>query len=95
MLEKEAKNSRNIHAGFWAAQVSDVSAADHDITLEGGIAKGVYLSTAGDLKVDTPNGDVITYPALEPGFHPIPHKKIYTAGTTVTNKTTGIISGTW
>ncbi len=93
--QKSFKESRNIHAGFYDAVVADVSAADFTVTLRDNTAKGVYISGDGDLAVVTPSGKTITYKALLAGFHPIPHKQILTAGTTIVDKATGIISGTW
>lgn len=84
----------NVHSSFEEAEVCDVSSADHTITLTGG-AKGLFLGTTGDVKVDTPKGNTITYSNVPAGFNPIACTKIYTSGTTVTNKATDIIAGTW
>jgi len=87
--------AQNVYAGFYTAEVADVSSADFTVTIDSGTAKGLFTSASGDIKVDTPNGETITYKNVAAGFNPIPHTKIYTSGTTVSDKTTGIISGSW
>jgi hypothetical protein len=50
------------------------------------VARGVYCGTAGDLKVTTINGDVITFTSLVGGvIHPICAARIWSTGTTAAN----------
>jgi hypothetical protein len=88
-------DSATMYAGFFTAEVADVSSSDFTVTIDGGVAKGLYISADGDVKVDTPNGETITYKTMAAGFHPLPHTKIYTSGTSVGDKATGIVSGSW
>lgn len=46
----------------------------------------IYIGGAGDLKIDTVNGDNVLIKNLSSGiWHPIKAKKVYAAGTTATN----------
>lgn len=50
------------------------------------VTRGVYVGVSGDLKVDTSQGDTVTFVALASGvIHPIRAKRIYATGTTATN----------
>ncbi len=47
------------------------------------VARGVYISTAGDLKVDMFDGTTVTFSNLLAGVvYPFAFKKIYDTGTT-------------
>jgi hypothetical protein len=47
--------------------------------------RGIYVGAAGDLKIDTTNGDTVTLVGLAAGVvHPIAAKKVYSTGTTAT-----------
>lgn len=85
----------DVYSSFKTAEVCDVSSVDFDVTINNSSAKGLFLGTTGDVKVDTPDGDTITYSNVPAGFNPIACTKIYTTGTTVTNKATDIIAGSW
>ena len=48
----------------------------------------LYVGAAGDVKVDTSDGDTVTFTALAAGIvHPIRVKRVYSTGTTATNIT--------
>lgn len=47
--------------------------------------RGVYVGTTGNLKVTMASGDVVTYPSLPVGFHPISCSRIWLTGTTASN----------
>lgn len=86
---------QNVYSSFDEAEVCDVSSVDVDISVGGGVCKGLFLGTTGSVKVDLENGTTITFANVPAGFNPIACTKIYTAGTTVTNKATDIIAGSW
>ena len=48
------------------------------------VARGVYIGTIGNLKVDTVDGSTLTFVSAS-GFIPGMVKKIYVTGTTATN----------
>lgn len=50
------------------------------------VTRGIYVGTAGNLKVTLLNGDAITFTSLAAGIiHPIRAKRIWTTGTTAAN----------
>ena len=62
----------------------DISSGDHTISLNGGVADGVYCDTAGEiLKIDTTQQTGHTTLALQIGFNPIEVTKVYQAGSTI------------
>lgn len=48
------------------------------------VARGLYIGTSGNLKVDTIDGSTLTFVSAS-GFIPGMVKKIYVTGTTATN----------
>ncbi len=49
-------------------------------------ARGVYVGTAGDMKVTLYNGDVVTFVGLVGGIiHPICAGRVWATGTTASN----------
>lgn len=45
--------------------------------------RGIYVGTAGNIKVTTSNGDTVTLPNLAAGiWHPLSVKKVFATGTT-------------
>jgi len=87
----DAGNSM-VEAGFVTAE-SVVLTTDFPITINNGIAKGLYIGVEGDVTVITPNGETITYPAVANGFQPIPCSQVMSSanGTAAT----GIVAGAW
>ena len=58
--------------------------ADHAITINSGLAYGVYCDTAGEiLKIDTPRQTGFTTLALQAGYNPMKITKIYLTGSTI------------
>jgi len=45
----------------------------------------LYIGVAGDLKVETSSGDIVTYVAMAAGFTPIYVKKVFSTGTAATD----------
>jgi hypothetical protein len=45
----------------------------------------LYVGVAGDLKVKTASGDVVTFIAAPAGYHPVQVVKVFATGTTATN----------
>lgn len=56
-----------------------------DQTFTGRIPRGIYIATAGDLKVDMADGTTtVTFVGLLAGvIYPIAFKKVYDTGTTI------------
>ena len=49
-------------------------------------ARGIYIGTAGDLKVDTVEGDTLTFVGAQAGgVIPVVAKRVYSTGTTAGN----------
>jgi hypothetical protein len=67
------------------AAAVDISAADFVLTH---VSRGVYVGTAGDLKVDMEGGQTVTWPSAS-GWMPIRITKVYKTGTTAA----GIVVG--
>ena len=81
----------NVYASFKVTESVDVSVADQDILINGGLALALYVGTAGDITVITPNGDSQLYPSVSAGFQPIACTKILNTGTAAA----GIVAGAW
>lgn len=45
----------------------------------------LYIGVTGDVKVDTANGDTLTFTAHPVGYMPVIVRKVYATGTTATN----------
>lgn len=58
----------------------DYASGDQEITVA---ARGVYIATAGALKVDMANGSTVTFSSMAAGtIYPIAITKIYQTGST-------------
>jgi len=45
--------------------------------------RGIYVGTSGNLKVDTADGDTVTFVSLSAGvIHPMRVRRVYATGTT-------------
>jgi len=75
------------HPREWE-HVTSISASplvDHTVTINGGVAYGVYCDTEGEiLKIDNQTQAGYTTLALQAGFNPMEITKIYAVGTTIT-----------
>lgn len=45
-------------------------------------SRAIYIGTAGDLKVTMAEGQVVTFTAMQQGWHPIMATRIWATGTT-------------
>lgn len=46
------------------------------------VTRGIYVGTSGDLKVDTADGDTVTFVGLSAGvIHPMRIRRVYATGT--------------
>lgn len=55
------------------------------VNLALGACRGIWVGVAGDVKVTTPRGNEVTYPAVVAGLaHPIKAVRIWSTGTTAT-----------
>jgi hypothetical protein len=45
----------------------------------------LYVGGTGDIKIDTPNGDTVTFSAVPVGIFPVRANRVYSTGTTATN----------
>ena len=58
----------------------------HDTNDLANVTRGIYVGASGDLKVETANGNVVTFVGLAAGMiHPISCKQVYATGTTATS----------
>ena len=65
-----------------AAGGQSVDASSSDVTLDRE-SRGIYVGTAGDLKVDLADGSTLTFVGLAAGIvHPLRVAKVYNSGTT-------------
>ena len=48
-------------------------------------ARALYVGVSGDVKVDTVEGDTLTFVGVPIGFFPVSVKRVYATGTTATN----------
>lgn len=55
---------------------------DNDLTTP---ASAIYVGGAGDIKVDTIDGDTLTFVSHPVGYLPVQVKKVYATGTGATN----------
>lgn len=54
-------------------------------------ARGIYISTAGDVAVDMANGDTVTFSNLAVGVvHSLRIRKVYSTGTTISGVIVGL-----
>ena len=49
------------------------------------VARALYVGSTGDIKIDTPNGDTVTFSAVPVGIFPVRANRVYSTGTTATN----------
>lgn len=50
------------------------------------VARALYVGGSGDVKIDTPNGDTVTFQDVVAGsILPVRTNKVYSTGTTATN----------
>jgi hypothetical protein len=47
-------------------------------------ARWVFVSAAGDIKFNTPEGNTRTIPSVPVGLHPLPMRRLWSNGTTAT-----------
>jgi hypothetical protein len=58
----------------------------HDTNNLAAPTRGIYVGVSGDLKVDSHDGNAITFVGISAGIiHPISCTRVYNTGTTATN----------
>lgn len=62
---------------YTGAVIIDYSGGDQTLSV---YARGVFISTAGNLKVDMLDGQTVTFLSLPVGIHRICFRKIYQTG---------------
>jgi len=65
-----------------ACHVVTITTSD---TVQFRMTNGIYVGTAGALKFETVDGDVITYANASAGYHPLRVIRIYAGGTAATD----------
>lgn len=53
-----------------------------DLTL---VARALYIGAGGDIKVDLPNNDTVTFKSVGSGFFPVRVTRVYATGTTASD----------
>src|SRR5690349_14408729 len=78
-MQDAQRASQPATGGYAFTGTADATAADWGNSY----GRGVYIGTAGDLKVDMMNGTTVTFVGMLAGtVYPIVFKKIYDTGTT-------------
>lgn len=86
-----ADNFGNLLSGLESPARNAAEITPHDTNDLALVTRGIYVGVAGNLKVETANGDVVTFVDLAAGMiHPIMCKQVYATGTTATD-----IVGVW
>lgn len=86
-----ADNFASLLSGLESPARNAAEITPHDTNDLAYVTRGVYVGVSGDLKVETANGDVVTFVGLAAGMvHPIQCKQVYATGTTATS-----IVGVW
>lgn len=74
------------YAGLSAALTSPLIGAEEvtpndaaDLTH---VSRGIWIGTAGDLRVTMKSGQTVTYPSLAAGWHPLRVSRVLATGTT-------------
>jgi hypothetical protein len=77
-------NAKNREVNFQAT--GEFAITPHNTNLFAGeiVAFGFYVTTGGDIKYDTVDGDTITKTVGSYSYHPIHIKRVYATGTTAT-----------
>jgi len=73
-------NLRGTNPADGAASVTPNDGADLAF-----VARALYVGGTGNIKIDTPNGDTVTFNAVPVGVLPVRANKVYSTGTTATN----------
>ncbi len=73
-------NLRGTNPADGAASVTPNDGADLAF-----VARALYVGGTGNIKIDTPNGDTVTFNAVPVGILPVRANKVYSTGTTATN----------
>jgi hypothetical protein len=74
-------NLRGSNPADGAAAVTPNDSADLSF-----VARALYVGGAGNIKIDTPNGDTVTlYGATAGSVLPVRANRVYSTGTTATN----------
>lgn len=63
--------------GYGATETTPNDSTDLPVT-----SRAIYVGTAGDLRVTTAGGDVVTFANLQAGILPMRVKRIHATGTT-------------
>jgi hypothetical protein len=64
-----------------AASVTTSDSAD----LTGGLCRGLYVGTTGNVKVTMASGEVVTFNSMAVGYHPLAVSRVWATGTTASN----------
>lgn len=69
------------------APINDASAVTPNDSADlGSTSRGLYVGASGDVKIDTAEGNTVTFTGLAAGIvHPIRAKRVYATDTTATN----------
>mgnify|MGYP003142377500 FL=1 len=73
-------NLRGTNPADGAASITPSDGADLAF-----VARALYVGGTGNIKIDTPNGDTVTFNAVPVGILPVRANKVYSTGTTATN----------
>ena len=81
-----ADNFATLLSGLESPARNAMEITPHDTNDLALVTRGIYVGGAGNLKVETANGDVVTFVGLAAGMiHPIMCKQVYSTGTTATS----------
>ncbi|MCW8830559.1 MAG: hypothetical protein OQK32_03455 [Gammaproteobacteria bacterium] len=83
--------SSGLIASFLTSEPLDVSAEDKQVSINKGIAYGIYVGSAGDVELVTPNGETVIYKNVSIGSHPFACTSIKNANTSAAD----IVVGAW
>jgi hypothetical protein len=76
-----AKTSASTLPGTGAFSITPSDSADLSE-----VTRGIYVGTAGDVKVDMEDGQTVTFTAMSAGvIHPIRVRRVYSTGTDASN----------
>ena len=73
-------NLRGSNPADGAAAVTPNDSADLSF-----VARALYIGGTGNIKIDTPNGDTVTFNSVPVGIFPVRANRVYSTGTTATN----------